>query len=144
MEREPEKQYPPRRNQNAPGDIYILPSQSTFPPGGREKRSCEGRSVKKRYWNTRDKDADTEGAGAPSLHQSRDPCAAPCRGLPAESGRLAAVFRLLSISAGEVELPLRWLPPATPLWTYRTGAPCAASCSRAVSFTIGRYTFLRR
>ena len=37
MEREPEKQYPPRRNQNAPGDIYILPSQSTLPPGGREK-----------------------------------------------------------------------------------------------------------
>ena len=36
------------------------------------------------------------------------------------------------------------LPPATPLWTYRTGTPCVASCSRAVSFTIGRYTFLRR
>ena len=30
--------------------------------------------MKKRYWNTRAKDADTEGADAPSLHQSRSPC----------------------------------------------------------------------
>ena len=35
---------------------------------------------------------------------------------------------------GDATLPLRWLPPATLLWTCRPETPCAASCSRPASY----------
>ena len=35
---------------------------------------------------------------------------------------------------GDATLPLRWLPPATLLWTCHLGTPCAASCSHLTSF----------
>ena len=35
---------------------------------------------------------------------------------------------------GDATLPLRWLPPATLLWTCHLGTPCAASCSPPTSF----------
>ena len=35
---------------------------------------------------------------------------------------------------GDATLPLRWLSPATLLWTCRPETPCAASCSRPASF----------
>ena len=36
---------------------------------------------------------------------------------------------------GDATLPLRWLPPATLLWTCHLGTPCVASCSQPTSFT---------
>ena len=44
-----------------------------------------------------------------------------------------AAARGLPIITGEATLPLRWLLPATPLWTCRPETPCAASCSRPAS-----------
>ena len=35
---------------------------------------------------------------------------------------------------GDATLPLRWLPPATLLWTCHLGTPCVASCSQPTSF----------
>ena len=35
---------------------------------------------------------------------------------------------------GDATLPLRWLPPATLLWTCLLGTPCGASCSQPTSF----------
>ena len=35
---------------------------------------------------------------------------------------------------GDATLPLRWLPPATLLWTCYLGTPCFASCSQTPSF----------
>ena len=35
---------------------------------------------------------------------------------------------------GDATLPLRWLPPATLLWTCHLGTPCVASCSQPISF----------
>ena len=35
---------------------------------------------------------------------------------------------------GDATLPLRWLPPATLLWTCHLGTPCNASCSQPTSF----------
>ncbi|WP_208037886.1 hypothetical protein, partial [[Clostridium] symbiosum] len=34
---------------------------------------------------------------------------------------------------GDATLPLRWLPPATLLWTCHLGTPCLASCSQPTS-----------
>ena len=42
--------------------------------------------------------------------------------------------RVGPIITGEATLPLRWLPPATPLWTCRPETPCAASCFQSTSF----------
>ena len=64
---------------------------------------------------------------------------APCR-----EQMISADFQSVPIITGEATLPLRWLPPATPLWTCCPRTPCATSCSRSASFTIGRYTFLKR
>ena len=33
-----------------------------------------------------------------------------------------------------LHFPLRWLPPATPLWTCWAETPCFANCLRSVSF----------
>ena len=33
-------------------------------------------------------------------------------------------------------LPLRWLPPATLLWTCHLGTPCVASCSQPTSLKL--------
>ena len=63
---------------------------------------------------------------------------APCR-----EQMISADFQSVPIITGEATLPLRWLPPATPLWTCCPRTPCATSCSRSASFTIGRYTFLK-
>ena len=38
-----------------------------------------------------------------------------------------------SNQTGDATLPLRWLPPATLLWTCPLGTPCAASCSQPTS-----------
>ena len=54
---------------------------------------------------------------------------APCR-----EQMISADFQSVPIITGEAILPLRWLPPATPLWTCRTETPCATSCSRPASF----------
>ena len=35
---------------------------------------------------------------------------------------------------GQDTLPLRWLPPATLLWTCHLGTSCVASCSQPTSF----------
>ena len=35
---------------------------------------------------------------------------------------------------GDATLPLRWLPPATLLWTCHLGTSCVASCSQPTSF----------
>ena len=35
---------------------------------------------------------------------------------------------------GDATLPLRWLSPATLLWTCHLGTPCVASCSQPISF----------
>ena len=35
---------------------------------------------------------------------------------------------------GDATLPLRWLQPATLLWTCHLGTPCIASCSQPTSF----------
>ena len=35
---------------------------------------------------------------------------------------------------GDATLPLRWLPPATLLWTCHLGTSCIASCSQPTSF----------
>ena len=35
---------------------------------------------------------------------------------------------------GDATLPLRWLQPATLLWTCLLGTPCGASCSQPTSF----------
>ena len=35
---------------------------------------------------------------------------------------------------GDATLPMRWLPPATLLWTCHLGTPCAVSCSQPTSF----------
>ena len=54
----------------------------------------------------------------------------------AESGNFQgedAGFQSVPIITGEATLPLRWLLPATPLWTCRPETPCAASCSRPAS-----------
>ncbi|WP_418753945.1 hypothetical protein [Eshraghiella crossota] len=40
---------------------------------------------------------------------------------------ISADFQSVPIITGEATLPLRWLPPATPLWTCRPGTPCAVS-----------------
>ena len=53
---------------------------------------------------------------------------APCR-----EQMISADFQSVPIITGEATLPLRWLPPATPLWTCRPETPCAASCSRPAS-----------
>ncbi len=45
----------------------------------------------------------------------------------------AAMLESYPIITGEATLPLRWLPPATPLWTCRPETPCAASCFRSAS-----------
>ena len=39
-----------------------------------------------------------------------------------------------SNQTGDATLPLRWLPPATLLWTCHLGTPCVASCSQPTSF----------
>ena len=50
------------------------------------------------------------------------------------------------VEAGNVEylctLPLRWLPPATPLWTCRPETPCAASCSRSASLFKSNHNYI--
>ena len=47
-------------------------------------------------------------------------------------------LRSASVGAGQTSTgrfaPLRWLPPATLLWTCHLGTPCAASCSPADKF----------
>ncbi len=50
-------------------------------------------------------------------------------------------FQSAPIITGEAALPLRWLPPATPLWTCRTESSCVASCFRPTSFPKSSYTF---
>ena len=54
---------------------------------------------------------------------------APCR-----EQMISADFQSVPIITGEATLPLRWLPPATPLWTCCPETPCATSCSRPASF----------
>ena len=53
-------------------------------------------------------------------------------------------LRSASVGAGQTSTgrfaPLRWLPPATLLWTCHLGTPCAASCSQPTSFTKSLYT----
>ena len=47
-------------------------------------------------------------------------------------------LRSASVGAGQTSTgrfaPLRWLPPATLLWTCHLGTPCLASCSQPTSF----------
>ena len=47
-------------------------------------------------------------------------------------------LRSASVGAGQTSTgrfaPLRWLPPATLLWTCHLGTPCVASCSQPTSF----------
>ena len=74
--------------------------------------------------------------------QSRSPWTAPLK--EGATQMISADFQSVPIITGEATLPLRWLPPATPLWTCCPRTPCATSCSRSASFTIGRYTFLKR
>ena len=69
------------------------------------------------------------------LYTGRSRCVAPCRGPLAGEQMISADFQSAPIITGEATLPLRWLPPATPLWTCRPETPCAASCSRPASFT---------
>ena len=42
----------------------------------------------------------------------------------------------MALSVGDISdtLPLRWLPPATLLWTCHLGTSCIASCSQPTSF----------
>ena len=37
---------------------------------------------------------------------------------------------------GDATLPLRWLPPATLLWTCHLGTPCVAGCSQPTSLKL--------
>ena len=53
---------------------------------------------------------------------------APCR-----EQRISADVPSAPILTGDATLPLRWLPPAPPLWTCRTETPCVASCFRPTS-----------
>ena len=55
--------------------------------------------------------------------------------------RKADDFRSAPIITGDVTLPLRWLPPATPLWTCRPKSPCTTSCFCPTSFLKFGYTF---
>ena len=72
--------------------------------------------------------------GATIHHLKAVRCAlprAPCR-----EQMISADFQSAPIITGEATLPLRWLPPATPLWTCRPGTPCFASCSRPASYML--------
>ena len=53
-------------------------------------------------------------------------CALP--GASCGQRMISVDFQSAPIITGEATLPLRWLPPATLLWTCRTESPCAASC----------------
>ena len=44
------------------------------------------------------------------------------------------IFRSHGLPNQGNTLPLRWLPPATLLWTCHLGTPCVASCSQPISF----------
>ena len=56
--------------------------------------------------------------------------------------RKADDFCSAPIITGDVTLPLRWLPPATPLWTCRSETPCVTRCFCPTSFPKSGYTFL--
>ena len=53
-------------------------------------------------------------------------------------------FQSAPIITGEVTLPLRWLTPATPLWTCRPELSCVASCFHLTSLLKFGYTFFMR
>ena len=49
--------------------------------------------------------------------------------------RKADDFCSALIITGDVTLPLRWLPPATPLWACQPKSPCVTSYFRVTEFS---------
>ena len=53
-------------------------------------------------------------------------CALP--GASCGQQMISVDFQSAPIITGEAILPLRWLTPATPWWTYRSELPYASNC----------------
>ncbi len=69
-------------------------------------------------------------------------CALP--GASCGQQMISVDFQSAPIITGEVTLPLRWLTPATPLWTCRPELSCVASCFHLTSLLKFGYTFFMR
>ena len=61
---------------------------------------------------------------------------APCR-----ERMISADFQSVPIITGEATLPLRWLPPATPLWICRPKTSCSCKLFSSNKFTKSSYTY---